>query len=59
MRTRVVPPTAAAAAASQAAANTAAAVIAATLPAVFDARNLPADVCVHYDTLHHPTDIVT
>ena len=31
----------------------------ATLPAVFDARNLPADVRERYDAVHHPADILT
>ena len=48
-------PTAPTATDSQAAATT----IAATLPAVFDARNLPADVRARYDTFHHATDILT
>ena len=66
--TVIVPPTAAAAVAAAALQATAsqttaaiatAAVITATLPTVFDARNLPADVRDRYNTLHHPTDIVT
>ena len=66
--TKIVPPTAtdaattaaaAAAAASQAAAAAAAAAtIAATLPAIFDTRNLPTDVRARYDIFHHPTDIL-
>ena len=49
----IEPPTAAAVAA------VAAAAIVAILPAVFDARNLPADARGRYGTFHHPTDNVT
>ena len=45
--------------ASQAAATAATAAIATTLPAVFDARNIPANIRVRCDTFRHLTDILT
>ena len=44
---------------SQVAVAAAATTIAATLPSVFDSRNLPVDVRARYDTFHYPTDILT
>ena len=50
---------AAAVAASQAAAIAAVAIIAATLPAAFNSRNLPADILARCDSFNNPTDILT
>ena len=45
--------------ATQTAAAAAAATVAATLPSVFDSRNLPPDVRLRYDAFMDPSSIVT
>ena len=45
--------------ACQTAAAAAAATVAATLPSVFDSRNLPPDVRLRYDVFMDPSSIVT